>query len=90
MLQRDRVYAALDHHEPDRIPWGEHLIDFNIYEAVLGRQSYVNSHFTMFSVKQRCARSLHLPALADIAEACAGRAPPSTNGISRRSRAFAA
>lgn len=45
MLQRERVYAALNHTEPDRIPWGEHLIDFNVYEALLGRKSYVNSHF---------------------------------------------
>ena len=45
MLPRERVYAALDHREPDRIPWGEHLIDFNIYEAFLGRKSFVNSHF---------------------------------------------
>ena len=45
MLQRERVYAALDHKEPDRIPHGEHLIDFNIYEEFLGRKSLVNSHF---------------------------------------------
>ena len=45
MLPRERVYAALDHQEPDRIPWGEHLIDYNIYEAFLKRKSYVNSHF---------------------------------------------
>ena len=45
MLPRERVYAALDHEEPDRIPWGEHLIDFNIYEEFLGRKSLVNSHF---------------------------------------------
>lgn len=44
-MPRERVYTALDHKEPDRIPWGEHLIDFNIYEAILGRKSYVNSHF---------------------------------------------
>ena len=45
MLPRDRVYAALNHQEPDRIPWGEHLIDYNIYEAILGRKTFVNSHF---------------------------------------------
>ena len=45
MLPRERVMATLDNKEPDRIPWGEHLIDFNIYEAVLGRHSLVNSHF---------------------------------------------
>ena len=45
MLPRERVLATLNHKEPDRIPWGEHLIDYNIYEEVLGRKSYVNSHF---------------------------------------------
>lgn len=45
MLPRERVVTTMDHQEPDRIPWGEHLIDFNIYEAFLGRKSYVNSHF---------------------------------------------
>ena len=45
MLPRERVMATLDHREPDRIPWGEHLIDFNIYEAILGRPSLVNTHF---------------------------------------------
>jgi len=28
MLPRDRVLTALDHKEPDRIPWGEHSIDY--------------------------------------------------------------
>jgi uroporphyrinogen decarboxylase len=45
MLPRERVLATLDHQEPNRIPWGEHLIDYNIYEAFLGRKSFVNSHF---------------------------------------------
>jgi hypothetical protein len=45
MLPGERVYTTLDHREPDRIPWGEHLIDYNIYEAILGRPSLVNSHF---------------------------------------------
>lgn len=45
MLPRERVLTTLEHKEPDRIPWGEHLIDFNIYEDILGRKSFVNSHF---------------------------------------------
>jgi uroporphyrinogen decarboxylase len=45
MLPRERVLTTLGHNEPDRIPWGEHLIDFNIYEEILGRKSFVNSHF---------------------------------------------
>ena len=37
MLPRERVLAALAHREPDRIPWGEHSIDYNVYEDILGR-----------------------------------------------------
>lgn len=45
MLPRERVLKAFNFEEADRIPWGEHLIDFNIFEDVLKRPSYVNSHF---------------------------------------------
>lgn len=41
MLPRERVIATLAHLEPDRVPWGEHSIDYNIYEMVLGRPSFV-------------------------------------------------
>ena len=43
MLPRDRVFAALEHREPDRIPWGEHSIDYNVYEDILGRPSFVQA-----------------------------------------------
>jgi len=43
MLPRERVIAALEHREPDRIPWGEHYIDYNVYEAILGRKSLVHA-----------------------------------------------
>lgn len=43
MLPRERVPAALNHREPDRIPWGEHSIDYNVYEAILGRSSFVQA-----------------------------------------------
>ena len=43
MLPRERVMAALDHREPDRIPWGEHSIDYNVYEDVLGRETLVQA-----------------------------------------------
>jgi len=43
MLPRDRVFAALEHREPDRIPWGEHSIDYNVYEDILGRETLVQS-----------------------------------------------
>ncbi len=43
MLPRDRVFAALEHREPDRIPWGEHSIDYNVYEDILGRKTLVQA-----------------------------------------------
>jgi len=42
---KERVYAALDHREPDRIPWGEHSIDYNVYEDILGRETLVQAKF---------------------------------------------
>jgi len=45
MLPRERVLAALDHREPDRVPWGEHLIDYNVYEDILGRETLVHAKF---------------------------------------------
>ena len=43
MLPRDRVLTALDHKEPDRIPWGEHSIDYTVYEDILGRETFVQA-----------------------------------------------
>jgi uroporphyrinogen decarboxylase len=43
MLPRERVFAALEHREPDRIPWGEHSIDYNVYEDILGRPTFVQA-----------------------------------------------
>jgi hypothetical protein len=43
MLPRERVVAALEHREPDRIPWGEHSIDYNVYEDILGRPTLVQA-----------------------------------------------
>jgi uroporphyrinogen decarboxylase len=45
MLPRERVLAALEHREPDRIPWGEHFIDYNVYEDILGRETLVHAKF---------------------------------------------
>ena len=45
MTPRERVLAALDHREPDRIPWGEHSIDYNVYEDILGRPTLVQAKF---------------------------------------------
>ncbi|MHB0875113.1 MAG: uroporphyrinogen decarboxylase family protein [Anaerolineae bacterium] len=43
MLPRERVYAALEHRERDRIPWGEHSVDYNVYEDILGRPTLVQA-----------------------------------------------
>ena len=43
MRPRERVFAALEHREPDRIPWGEHSIDYNVYEDILGRETFVQA-----------------------------------------------
>jgi len=43
MLPRERVFAALEHREGDRIPWGEVLIDYNVYEDILGRPTLVEA-----------------------------------------------
>lgn len=45
MLPRERVFKTLRHEEPDIIPWGEHSIDYNIYEDILGRKTFVQSKF---------------------------------------------
>ena len=45
MTPKERVYAALEHREPDRIPWGEHSIDYNVYEDILGRPTLVQAKF---------------------------------------------
>jgi len=42
---RERVLTTLAHREPDRIPWGEHSIDYNVYEDILGRESLVQAKF---------------------------------------------
>jgi len=43
MLPRERVQITLEHREPDRIPWGEHFIDYNVYEDILGRETFVHA-----------------------------------------------
>jgi len=45
MLPRERVFAALEHREGDRIPWGEHSIDYNVYEDILGRPTLDQAKF---------------------------------------------
>ncbi len=47
MLPRERVLTALKHREPDIVPWGEHSIDYNIYEQVLGRKTFISAKFRL-------------------------------------------
>lgn len=43
MTSRERVFKTLAHQEPDIIPWGEHWIDYNVYEDILDRESFVHA-----------------------------------------------
>ena len=45
MLPRERVLKTLQHQEPDIVPWGEHFIDYNVYEDILGRPTLVHAKF---------------------------------------------
>lgn len=45
MLPKERVLAALELRAPDRIPWGEHSIDYNVYEMILGRPRLMHAKF---------------------------------------------
>lgn len=43
MLPRERILRTLNHQEPDIVPWGEHWVDYNIYEDILGRETFVHA-----------------------------------------------
>ena len=45
MTPKERVITTLAHKEPDLVPWGEHSIDYNIYEMILGRKSLTHAKF---------------------------------------------
>jgi len=45
MTPKERVYKALNHEEPDRVPTGEFATDYPMVEAVLGRPSFYRGHF---------------------------------------------
>lgn len=44
MTSKERVYAALRHCEPDRVPVGEVYVDYPIIEQVLGRRTLYRAH----------------------------------------------
>jgi len=45
MTPKERVRMALNHEEPDRVPWGGYGIDYDTVEHVLGRQTYYRAKF---------------------------------------------
>ena len=45
MKPRDRVIAALNHQEPDRVPTGENAVDFELVERILGHPTLYNSRW---------------------------------------------
>ena len=40
MTSKDRVRTALRHEQPDRVPVGEHEIEFSVIEEALGRPTF--------------------------------------------------
>ncbi len=45
MLPRERVLKTLAHQEPDLVPWGEHFVDYDVYEYILGRPTLMHAKF---------------------------------------------
>lgn len=43
MLPRERVFKTLSRQEPDIVPWGEHWIDYNVFEDILGRETFFHA-----------------------------------------------
>jgi uroporphyrinogen decarboxylase len=44
MNSKERVYTALQHREPDRVPVGEAYVDYPIIEQVIGRKTFYRAH----------------------------------------------
>ncbi|MFQ5809714.1 MAG: uroporphyrinogen decarboxylase family protein, partial [Armatimonadota bacterium] len=45
MTPKERVWSALRHEEPDRVPLAEFAIDYPVIEDVLGRETFCRAHF---------------------------------------------
>jgi uroporphyrinogen decarboxylase len=45
MIPKERVIAALEHREPDRVPTGENAVDYELVEAILGRTTLYNARW---------------------------------------------
>ena len=48
MRSKERVIAALEHREPDRVPIGEMAIDFELTEIALGRPTLYRSKWAEY------------------------------------------
>ena len=45
MTGKERVIAALEHREPDRVPTGENAVDYELVEKALGRPTLYNARW---------------------------------------------
>lgn len=76
----------MEHREPDRVPWGEAVINYNVYEEILGRPTLVEAKMrqtqaywdgrrdeVVKSYKQDC---LDLVRALDMDIVCVNRMPP--------------
>lgn len=45
MLPKNRVIAALQHEEPDRVPTGENAVDYELVEQILGHSTLYNARW---------------------------------------------
>jgi len=45
MTPKERVIAALNHQEPDRVPTGENAVDYELVEEILGRPTLYNARW---------------------------------------------
>lgn len=45
MRPKDRVIAALEHEEADRVPTGENAVDYELVEAILGHPTLYNARW---------------------------------------------
>ncbi|MBM4045545.1 MAG: hypothetical protein FJ279_10555 [Planctomycetes bacterium] len=47
MTPKQRVIAALQHREPDRVPWGEWQYDHNVVSMIIGRETFIGAKFRL-------------------------------------------
>ena len=45
LIPKERVIAALNHQEPDRVPTGENAVDCDLVEGILGRPTLYNARW---------------------------------------------